>query len=204
MPDFPHGAALREPAKPPARPHLVPSFSWRAARGEGGYPRPIYATNGFNPPRPVPQAMAHGWNGLCPCCGKGGLFQSYLDLNDRCPACGEPFSPARVANATPLVAIPVALGAACLVAGVLEMFGGMRLWAELLLCELIGLTIALWVLPKAKGMLVGYAWACHIGGFDPLRHLVPDPEGHADTAALSAAAGCSSAPHSYQGTSRQM
>lgn len=150
-----------------------------APRGAARQARPIYATNGFNPPRPVLDAMHHGWGGHCPCCGKGALFSTYLDLNEDCPACGEALHPARVGNAAPLIAIPVAVAAACLVGGVLEIIGGMALWAELLLCEGLGLVTALWVLPRAKGMLVGYAWACHLGGFDPLRHLVPDPEGDA-------------------------
>lgn len=29
-----------------------------------------------------------GWHGLCPRCGKGALFKSWLKLRESCPACG--------------------------------------------------------------------------------------------------------------------
>lgn len=171
------GAAVRDREMPFVRPTPAQLAARREARSATGYARPVHFTNGFNPPRPVPQAMRHGWGGRCPACGEGELFRAFLDLNDHCPTCSEGLHPARVANATPLMAIPAALAAALLVGGVLELFGGIVLWAEILLCEAIGLGVALWVLPKAKGLLVGYAWACHLGGFDPLRHLLLDPEG---------------------------
>lgn len=182
LPEFPMsdptlGAAFRDRATPFVRPTPAQLSAWREARSAFGYAPPVHFTNGFNPPRPVPQAMRHGWSGRCPACGEGDLFGAFLDLHDHCPACSEALYPARVANATPLMAIPAALAAALLVGGALELFGGIALWAEILLCEAIGLAVALWVLPKAKGLLVGYAWACHLGGFDPLRHLLPDPEG---------------------------
>jgi uncharacterized protein (DUF983 family) len=29
-----------------------------------------------------------GWDGLCPRCGKGPMFKSWLKINESCPACG--------------------------------------------------------------------------------------------------------------------
>lgn len=29
-----------------------------------------------------------GWKGICPCCSRGKMFQSWLKLNDQCPECG--------------------------------------------------------------------------------------------------------------------
>lgn len=29
-----------------------------------------------------------GWKGLCPRCGKGHMFRSWLKLSDNCPVCG--------------------------------------------------------------------------------------------------------------------
>lgn len=156
--------SYRMPSGPQARPIREPV-------------RPVYATNGFNPPRPVGQAVRHGWAGRCPACGKGRLFHAVLEVTPACSACGEDFRPARVANAVPLLAVPAAVAAALLVAGILEEIGGVPLWLELLLGEGIALAVAGAILRRAKGALVGYAWSHHLGGFDPLRHLLPDPEG---------------------------
>lgn len=32
--------------------------------------------------------MKCGWKGLCPRCGKGAMFQSFLKITDKCPQCG--------------------------------------------------------------------------------------------------------------------
>lgn len=31
--------------------------------------------------------LRSGWKGLCPRCGRGAMFQSWLKIVDRCPAC---------------------------------------------------------------------------------------------------------------------
>ncbi|WP_448665070.1 DUF983 domain-containing protein [Sphingomonas sp. CJ20] len=35
-----------------------------------------------------PWIMKAGWKGLCPRCGKGHMFRSWLKIADRCDACG--------------------------------------------------------------------------------------------------------------------
>lgn len=32
--------------------------------------------------------LRSGWQGICPRCGNGPMFQSWLGIVDRCPACG--------------------------------------------------------------------------------------------------------------------
>ena len=32
--------------------------------------------------------LTAGWKGLCPRCGKGRMFKSWLKISDRCEACG--------------------------------------------------------------------------------------------------------------------
>lgn len=139
-------------------------------------PRPVYADNGFNPPRPVGPALKSGWAGRCPACGGGPILIGYADIADECPACGEALHHGRIGNAIALLVGPVALSLALLVAGVMEEVGGVPLLLELAISETVALGTALAVLPRAKGLLVAYAWSRYVGGFDPLRHLVPDPE----------------------------
>lgn len=138
--------------------------------------RPVYADNGFNPPRPVSLALKRGWAGCCPACGGGPIVTGYADLADECPACGEALHHGRIGNAIALIVGPAALSLALLVAGVMEDVGGVPLLLELAISEAVALGTALLLLPRAKGLLVAYAWSRYVGGFDPLRHLVPDPE----------------------------
>ena len=37
----------------------------------------------------------------CPACGKGAMFNAYLKVNDRCPACGEELHHHRADDAPP-------------------------------------------------------------------------------------------------------
>lgn len=139
-------------------------------------PRRIYPTNGFNPPRPIESAARRGWAMRCPACGAGALFGRWMQVAETCTDCGEALGHARVTNAVPVIAIPLALLAGSLVGGILEVLGDLPLVAEIAASELVAVATAFHVLPRAKGLAVGLAWANHVGGFDPLRHLVPDPE----------------------------
>lgn len=139
-------------------------------------PRRLYHTNGFNPPRPIEAAARRGWSGRCPACGEGALFGRWMQVSESCAHCGEALGHARVTNAVAVLAIPLALLAGSLVGGILELLSELPLALELAASELVAVAAAFHVLPRAKGLAVGLAWANHVGGFDPLRHLVPDPE----------------------------
>lgn len=139
-------------------------------------PRRLYRTNGFNPPRPIEAAARRGWAGCCPACGEGALFGRWMQVAETCASCGEALGHARVTNSVPVLAIPLALLAGSLVGGLLELLGDLPLAAEIAASELVAVATALHVLPRAKGLAIGLAWANHLGGFDPLRHLAPDPE----------------------------
>lgn len=139
-------------------------------------PRRVYHTNGFNPPRPIEAAARRGWSGRCPACGEGALFGRWMQVSQTCSHCNEALGHARVTNAVPVLAIPLALLAGSLVGGILELLSDLPLAVELAASELVAVAAAFHVLPHAKGLAIGLAWANHVGGFDPLRHLVPDPE----------------------------
>lgn len=139
-------------------------------------PRRLYHTNGFNPPRPIEAAARRGWSGRCPACGEGALFGRWMQVSETCSHCDEALGHARVTNAVPVLAIPLALLAGSLVGGILELLSDLPLAVELAASELVAVAAAFHVLPRAKGLAVGLAWANHVGGFDPLRHLAPDPE----------------------------
>lgn len=142
-----------------------------------GASAPIHHTNGFNPPRPILPAARRGWRGQCPCCGEGRIFHRWMEARDQCPSCGEELHHARISNAVPAVAVPLAFLAAAMLGGVAEMLGEVPLLLEVVTCQLAGIAASLVVLPRAKGLLIALAWAHHVGGFDPQRHLLPDAVG---------------------------
>jgi uncharacterized protein (DUF983 family) len=56
-------------------------------------------TQTARPSRDVMQAMARGFCGRCPNCGKGRLFRAFLKVVDRCEHCGEELSHHRADDA---------------------------------------------------------------------------------------------------------
>jgi len=123
--------------------------------------------NSFNPPRPLWTSVRRGFARTCPACGTGELFYSYLRRRAHCADCGEALHHEAPGALSALVAAPVALAAACLLAVALDFIGELPLWAEIPLCEAFALYAAFKMLPRANGAALGLAWAVWHGDFDP-------------------------------------
>ncbi|MEM0977509.1 MAG: DUF983 domain-containing protein [Pseudomonadota bacterium] len=115
--------------------------------------------------RSVKLAMKAGWKGHCPNCEQGRMFRSYLSVQPECLVCGEELHHQRADDGpayltilisghilAPLMHIafvwlrpdPIAMGVAF---------------------SLIFLVMALTMLPRLKGALIGYQWAKRMHGF---------------------------------------
>ena len=122
---------------------------------------------GDNPIRRNPAlALARGFIGRCPNCGRGALFRGYLGVNPRCPACGEDLSAERADDAPAFLTLLVV----CFVAGAGVLFSDTASpQASLLLTALFWLIVtggvSLLILPRIKGAVVGYQWALRMHGF---------------------------------------
>ncbi len=127
----------------------------------------VYPGNGFNPPRPAMRALVRGYRGLCPSCGKGRLYAAWMKPHAKCPQCNEALHHASPGAAAALFAIPFAMAIVCLYGWLLELVVEPPLWAEVAICEAIGLHLVLAALPRIKGALIALEWACWMGGFDP-------------------------------------
>lgn len=117
------------------------------------------------PERPALPAIAKGMRGRCPSCGKGALFQSYLTLSKRCAYCDEDLSHARADDGPAYLSILLTAK----VMGTLQLFTYDLLrpdpWVMAVSFSIGVVAMALFLLPRFKGLIVGVQWAKRMHGF---------------------------------------
>lgn len=115
--------------------------------------------------RSVWQAMARGFTGRCPHCGKGKLFKKYLKVSDRCDACGEDYHHHR-ADDLPAYLVIFVVGHVVvgLFMGAEKMFE-LSAWAHLAILVPVTIASCLLLLQPTKGAVVGLQWALRMHGF---------------------------------------
>ena len=110
------------------------------------------------PPWPVPTlpvALARGFLGLCPACGKSHMFNGYLRVVAECPECHAPLGLARADDAPPYFTIVVV---AHIVVGsmlILEKTEAPPLWVHAVIWLPLTVVLALGLLRPIKGATVG-------------------------------------------------
>jgi uncharacterized protein (DUF983 family) len=122
----------------------------------------------FQPPppeRPAFPAIVNGMRRCCPSCGKGALFQGYLTLAPSCASCGEDLSHARADDGPAYLSILVTAK----VMGTAQLLVFQR-WQPEPWVLVVGFSIgvvamALYLLPRFKGLIVGVQWAKRMHGF---------------------------------------
>ncbi len=94
--------------------------------------RPPFADEG--PTRSTAGLVGLGMRGRCPRCGEGRLFDGFLDISDRCEACGLGFG-GHDAGDGPAVFGVLVIGAVVV---------GLALWLELTLAPPTWVHLVLW------------------------------------------------------------
>lgn len=122
--------------------------------------------------RPTKTAMLLGARGLCPACGKGRMFRSYLKVDDHCPHCGEALHHQRADDGPAYLTILLVshLGAPLLLASYMA-------WrpSAMTMIAIFGfgsVILSLLLLPRIKGAMVGLQWARRMHGFGAIRDAV--------------------------------
>ncbi len=117
------------------------------------------------PVRPLRPALLRGWKRRCPNCGSGPLLSGYLTVRDTCPVCGEELYHQR-ADDGPAWATILVTGhlLAPLMLIVFEVFRPEG-WMMALGFSIVFLLLALFLLPRLKGMFVAVQWAKRMYGF---------------------------------------
>lgn len=123
-------------------------------------------------PRDAGEAVLRGLKEVCPACGQGRMFTSYLKVADSCPQCGEQLHHHRADDAPPYFTILIV--AHIVVGGVLWLENGFAppSWVHAMIWLPLTVLLSLLLLPRIKGALVGLQWALRMHGFDPRG---PDP-----------------------------
>jgi uncharacterized protein (DUF983 family) len=117
------------------------------------------------PERPAWPAIRRGLAHRCPRCGEGAIFERYLKLTPSCAVCGEDLSHARADDGPAYLAILVTakvMGTAMLMS--YEAFQpGPYVLAGVFSVGVVAMALAL--LPRFKGMILGIQWAKRMHGF---------------------------------------
>ena len=127
--------------------------------------------------RELSQAVWRGWRRRCPACGTGPMMKNFLKVRDTCTVCSEELHHQRADDGPAYLTILVVghvmaplLGAAW------------AAWrpdpAVLATVFAIGtVSASLWLLPRFKGMMVGFQWAKRMHGFATELVAGPQPGG---------------------------
>jgi len=115
--------------------------------------------------RPYWPSVRRGLAGRCPACGRGRILHGYLKVRDSCPCCGEALHHHRADDGPAYLTILIT---GHVVAPVMALE---FLWLRpppLVLAgsvSVLTLALALFLLPRLKGMLVAIQWARRMHGF---------------------------------------
>jgi uncharacterized protein (DUF983 family) len=115
--------------------------------------------------RPVGQALKHGFRRRCPRCGAGPLMRSYLKVRDDCAVCGEALHHHRADDGPAYLTILIVghLMAPLILYVFTEFRPDPMVLATVFSVGCVALS--LWMLPRLKGMIVGFQWAKRMHGF---------------------------------------
>ena len=117
------------------------------------------------PERPLGLALRRGWQCRCPNCGAGMMMRSYLKVRDACPVCGEDLSHQRADDGPAYLTILVV--GHILAPLIYYVFVTYRPEPMVLASFFTTATVALalFLLPRFKGMFVALQWAKRMHGF---------------------------------------
>lgn len=111
------------------------------------------------------QAVLRGFMLRCPSCGVGKTLHKYLKVKDHCDHCGMELHHASVDDG------PAYFTLMAVVALIFPLFAIIYTNYDpnpfFVALSLMGLStvLALWLLPRVKGMFIGLQWATRLNGF---------------------------------------
>lgn len=118
-------------------------------------------------PISVPHAIARGFRGKCPNCGRGRLFGRFLKVVDHCEVCGEDYTPQRADDLPAYLVIVVVGHIVVPVLLAVAIAYDPPAWLQLSIWLPIMLFASLGLLQPTKGAVVGLQWQLGMHGFEP-------------------------------------
>ncbi|MEO0387685.1 MAG: DUF983 domain-containing protein [Pseudomonadota bacterium] len=128
-------------------------------------------------PRDPRRAMWRGWRLTCPNCGTGPMMGRYLEVRQSCPVCGEALHHHRADDGPAWATIMIAGHLmAPLMLFVFETFRPAA-WVMAIGFSAVFTVLSLFLLPRLKGVFVGFQWAKRMHGFGGPRRALDDSAG---------------------------
>lgn len=115
--------------------------------------------------RPLAKALRRGWRRKCPACGGGPLMSGYLTVRETCMACGEELYHHRADDGPAWATIIISghlLSPLLLIVFVAWRPEG---WVMAVGFSVAFSALALFLLPRVKGIFVAIQWAKKMHGF---------------------------------------
>ena len=109
-------------------------------------------------------AMWRGLRKVCPACGKGKLYVSYLKQVERCSRCGVALGHLRSDDAAPWLTILIVGHITVPLVLVAEQHTDWPMWVGITVWPLFAFALTLAILPRAKGFLLSVIWALKAPG----------------------------------------
>jgi uncharacterized protein (DUF983 family) len=133
--------------------------------------------------RDLKQAAWRGWRRRCPACGTGPLMKGYLKVRDTCTVCGEELHHHRADDGPAYLSILVVGHVMAPLLGIafVEFRPNPMVLGSVFAIAAVALT--LWLLPRFKGLMVGFQWAKRLHGFADSGPVEPPDPAEADSAA---------------------
>ncbi len=133
----------------------------------------LFATDPFTtgltaptgPERPAWPAIARGLRHRCPACGEGALYERYLKLRPSCEVCGEDFTHARADDGPAYLSILLTAKVMGTTQLLVYQLWQPPAWVMAVSFSIGVVVMALALLPRFKGLIVGVQWAKRMHGF---------------------------------------
>ncbi|QOL82773.1 DUF983 domain-containing protein [Pseudooceanicola spongiae] len=117
------------------------------------------------PTRELKPAMLRGARGRCPRCGEGHLFSKYLKIGDACSECGLDLTHQRTDDGPAYITILIVGHVGVFMLTTLFHYMSEHPLALALIMSTVCFGLALLMLPRVKGAMVGLQWAKRMHGF---------------------------------------
>ena len=111
-------------------------------------------------------AIWRGWRRRCPSCGSGPLLTGYLKVRDTCPICSEDLHHHRADDGPAYLTILIVghIMAPSILIAFVKFRPDPMILATIFTVGCVALS--LYLLPRLKGMFVGFQWAKRMHGFE--------------------------------------
>ena len=115
--------------------------------------------------RDTREAILRGLQLKCPSCGKGKLLSGYLKVKGACDCCGQELHHASVDDGPAYFTLMIVVALIFpMFAVIYTLFDPEPLWVALSMMAL-ATGLALFILPRVKGLFIGLQWAKRLYGF---------------------------------------